>query len=197
MTELQERICISVKQALAQGRFFTVSEMAVFNDNDRWLNFDAWAETISEECACDVSYNKQAHTFIFTAKEQMPIEDVSFRAGFEAAKNAAIICARQSEHYNLFEPRGCKAVQHSIEFMQRLDASRFNHDGTMKPETYVEYDREKHGPIVNGKVSLPIPPVALAQGAQREESARCSDCVTVSGRHFCTMNCGPCVERKQ
>jgi len=90
-------------------------------------------------------------------KEWVRAEDYddAFRAGFEAAKNAAIQCARQSEHWNLFEARGCKAVQHSIEFMQMLDANRFNHDGTMKPEPTVEYDREKHGPIVNGRVKLP------------------------------------------
>ena len=58
------------------------------------------------------------------------------------------------EHYNLYEPRGCKAVQHSIEFMSMLDVVRFNHDGTMKTERTVEYDREKHGPILNGKVDL-------------------------------------------
>lgn len=80
-------------------------------------------------------------------------DDASFRAGFEAAKKAAIRCAQQSMYWGNCV-RGCKAVQHSIEFMEMLDPERFNHDGTLKPEVYVEYDRAKHGPIVDGKVKL-------------------------------------------
>jgi hypothetical protein len=150
MTQQQELIAIDVKRALAQGRFYTVSKSAIYPERA----IHGWVMEIADECGSDVSEVLRGSAFVFTAKEQMPIEDVSFRAGFEAAKNAAIQCARQSEHWNLFEARGCKAVQHSIEFMQMLDATRFNHDGTMKPEPTVEYDREKHGPIVNGKVDL-------------------------------------------
>lgn len=83
------------------------------------------------------------------------IDDASFRAGFEAAKKAAIDCAEHWRYYNLYEhDRGCKAVHGAIEHIQRLDVERFNHDGTLKPEVYVEYDRSKHGPVVNGKVKL-------------------------------------------
>jgi len=84
----------------------------------------------------------------------MPIDDASFRAGFEAAKKAAIECAEYWRYWNLREHSGCKAVQGAIEHIERLDVERFNHDGTLKPEVYVEYDRAKHGPIVDGKVKL-------------------------------------------
>lgn len=76
-----------------------------------------------------------------------------FRLGFEAAKKGAILCAQQSMYWGNCI-RGCKAVQHSIEFMNLMDADRHNLDGTLKPEVYVEYDRAKHGPIVNGKVKV-------------------------------------------
>lgn len=150
MTEHQEYIVYNIEQSLAQGRFFTVSALSLGYLGGS-VELQMWLHNIATKCDCEVSFNGARNTYIFTPKDNPSIEDVSWRSGFEAAKKVAIICAKQSQYWGNCI-RGCKAVQHSIEMMEMMNPDRFNHDGTFKPEPTVEYDRAKHGPLVNGKV---------------------------------------------